>query len=286
GIIFFFNDAADAEIYTLTLHGALPISTAVCGDGIVQEGVEECDDGNDVDADACGNDCMLPVCGDGVAEGDEACDDGNDFDGDECTNLCALPSCGDGIVQMGEECDDGNQDDLDECGNSCLLPECGDGKTSVGEECDDGNEVDNDGCTNTCSLPACGDGILQMGEECDDGNDIDNDQCGNDCMINASCGGSLFNPGNGIMGCWYTAPALNMSCTEVCAGHGGFNTQASQHTGNAVGMLFWPNKSNGGNWVTVECSSTDNNTNWGANNGAPDAAFKHSACYVNCACNQ
>jgi hypothetical protein len=101
-----------------------------------------------------------------------------------------------------------------------------------------------------------------------------------------ACAGTLFDPGNGITGCWYTAPALGMTCDQVCGSHGGFNSAASQHTGNAVGSLFWPAKANGGDWVSIECSSTDNNTNWGADGGAPDSAFSHSACYVNCACNQ
>jgi hypothetical protein len=41
--------------------------------------VEACDDGNRSDADACLNTCKPAVCGDGVLqEGVEACDDGND----------------------------------------------------------------------------------------------------------------------------------------------------------------------------------------------------------------
>jgi len=96
----------------------------------------------------------------------------------------------------------------------------------------------------------------------------------------------LFNPGNGILGCWYTAAAVNMSCNQVCQAHGGFNAAATQHVGNAVGMMFWPNKANGGTWETIECSSTDNNTNWGANGLAPNADWSHAACHVNCACNE
>src|SRR4051812_40831249 len=34
-----------------------------CGDGVVVPGVEECDDGNRTDGDACENDCTAPVCG-------------------------------------------------------------------------------------------------------------------------------------------------------------------------------------------------------------------------------
>ena len=39
---------------------------AECGDGTVN-GEEECDDGNDVDTDACPGTCLLARCGDGFA---------------------------------------------------------------------------------------------------------------------------------------------------------------------------------------------------------------------------
>jgi cysteine-rich repeat protein len=46
----------------------------------------------------------------------ELCDDGNDIDTDACTNACEPATCGDGIVHEGvEECDDGNQVDGDGC---------------------------------------------------------------------------------------------------------------------------------------------------------------------------
>ncbi|MCB9697147.1 MAG: putative metal-binding motif-containing protein [Alphaproteobacteria bacterium] len=115
-------------------------------------------------------------------------------------------------------------------------------------------------------------------EVCDDA--IDHDCDGNpEC-----CRGRMMDPGNGIVGCWYTAPNVGMTCTSVCASHGGFDVVASQHAGNQVGMAFWPQKANGSNWVSVECSSTDNNTNWGATGAVPDPAFSHPACYLNCAC--
>ncbi|MBT4291717.1 hypothetical protein HOD41_03425 [bacterium] len=88
-------------------------------------------------------------------------------------------------------------------------------------------------------------------------------------------------------GCWYTAPSTNMSCNEVCTPHGGFDAVASKHAGNDVGRHFWPDKANGAwNWVSIECSSTDNNTNWGSNNTTPNPDWRFGACYVNCACNQ
>ncbi|MCA9659609.1 MAG: DUF4215 domain-containing protein, partial [Myxococcales bacterium] len=46
----------------------------------------------DVDTDECVQNCLLAVCGDGfVQEGVEECDDGNDVDDDECSNACTLP---------------------------------------------------------------------------------------------------------------------------------------------------------------------------------------------------
>lgn len=98
------------------------------------------------------------------------------------------------------------------------------------------------------------------------------------------CQGTLLDPGNGITGCWYTAPAVAMSCWEVCRPHGGFAVADSQHVGNAAGSTFWPGKTSGSDWMSIECSSTDSDTNWGANGAAPDQYWSHQACYTNCAC--
>ena len=72
-----------------------------CGDGAVDVG-EACDDGNEVDDDACTNTCTLPVCGDRIRQGGEACDEGV-ANGDDraCTSTCAVAACGDGLVQAG-----------------------------------------------------------------------------------------------------------------------------------------------------------------------------------------
>ena len=179
-------------------------------DGLVEQG-EECDDGNDVDEDACTNACRNASCGDGFrrldleegAIGYEACDDGNESNDDGCTNGCELPRCGDGYVGDGEECDDGNLVDADACTNGCRRARCGDGVERVDllegapnfESCDDGNGVETDGCTSQCRLAACGDGITRQDlvpgqsgyEACDDGNEETTDFCLNDCSL-ARCG--------------------------------------------------------------------------------------------------
>jgi cysteine-rich repeat protein len=67
---------------------------ALCGDGIVQPGLEQCDDGNAQDGDGCTANCTLEglaLCGDGIVHPQyEQCDDGNAQDGDGCTSTCQL----------------------------------------------------------------------------------------------------------------------------------------------------------------------------------------------------
>ena len=169
-----------------------------CGDGVVNIGNEECDDGNLIDSDSCRNDCTRSLCGDGIVqEGLEACDDGNDSNEDECLNHCVFATCGDGIVQTGvEACDDGNQSDVDGCLTDCRISSCGDGYVQVGvEECDDGNLDPNDACTTQCKRATCGDGIIQTGvESCDDGNTESSDECLPNCEP-ARCGDGYLQDG-------------------------------------------------------------------------------------------
>lgn len=164
------------------------ISVPFCGNGIVEQvNNEECDDGDDIDDDECGNDCKLPVCGDGDVEGDEECDEGGG-EGGQCCNpdTCQLiGECGNGVVECAEECDDGNQDNTDTCTNVCQNAQCGDGfvQQNSSEQCDDGNQVDLDCCDNACQLPICGNGETECTEECDDGGlNGQPGQCGIDCV--------------------------------------------------------------------------------------------------------
>lgn len=155
-----------------------------CGNGAVEEG-EPCDDGNDVDTDACTNACAMASCGDGIVwTGEEQCDNGPDNGpGKACSAMCEASACGDGDIGPGETCDDGNSDDTDECA-ACQQASCGDAFVWSGEEdCDDGNDIDTDDCTNACEPADCGDGIVWEGkEECDDGNQVDTDGCSNVCL--------------------------------------------------------------------------------------------------------
>ena len=65
----------------------LKCKAAACGDGLVWAGLEQCDDGNNVQGDGCEG-CMTVVCGDGVIMGSEECDDGNDQVDDTCNASC------------------------------------------------------------------------------------------------------------------------------------------------------------------------------------------------------
>jgi len=127
------------------------ISTAVCGDGVL-EGDENCDDGNLDGGDGCGVTCApetgflcsgVPTsvcatdCGDGIRAGDEECDDGNDNLDDGCSASCE--------VENGWEC---NAAQLSQCNTIC-----GDSIIAGDETCDMGGLNGGACCNFTCSSP-------------------------------------------------------------------------------------------------------------------------------------
>jgi cysteine-rich repeat protein len=199
---------------------------ALCGDGVVQAGVESCDDGNVDDGDGCSATCFLETCGDGVLDDGEECDDGNMAGDDACTSLCMNAVCGDGVVQAGVDlCDDGNLEDTDDCTSTCTPAACGDGFVWAGmEECDDANMDDADMCLNACTNAICGDAVIQAGvEQCDDGNGMAGDGCSDTCTAEGKlvfASSELYN-GNlgGLMGadakCQALADAANLGGTYM-----------------------------------------------------------------------
>lgn len=93
------SDGPSSEGTTGSDTGSSTSSTeAGCGNRI-QEGDEECDDGNDDEFDGCTSQCTIPVCDDGAHNGDEtdvdcggpcqgcalcfACEEASDCDGDD-----------------------------------------------------------------------------------------------------------------------------------------------------------------------------------------------------------
>jgi cysteine-rich repeat protein len=199
-------ETCDNGINNGTLNNACndDCTLARCGDGITGNSPnEQCDDGNNNDIDACGNDCKVniaPGCGNNIQEGAETCDDGNNQNGDGCDANCTLPACGNGLTGKDaagnpEQCDDGNQIDNDGCRNNCRLPVCGDSAVQGVEQCDDGNQNNADACINNCQNARCGDNLVQQGvEDCDDGNNLNGDSCNADCT-NAGCGDGVIQSG-------------------------------------------------------------------------------------------
>jgi cysteine-rich repeat protein len=127
--------------------GAARCHVPKCGDGYVNgtlvggKPLEECEDGNTNNNDACTNQCKLNICGDGIEYiGVEVCDDGNTVPETDCPygptscEMCNASCtavetgltphyCGDGVVDAGHEtCDDGNNNACGECGLNCTGP--------------------------------------------------------------------------------------------------------------------------------------------------------------------
>jgi len=65
-----------------------PKDSSSCGDGIINQATEQCDDGNTISGDGCSADCKIEKCGDGIINEGEECDDGNTISGDGCSNEC------------------------------------------------------------------------------------------------------------------------------------------------------------------------------------------------------
>ncbi len=83
------------------------LELAVCGDAQIDPG-EECDDGNEVDTDACLSTCEAAFCGDGqVHEGVEACDPQR-RGGPMCTRRCTLDESMETGSSSGTTGDDGS----------------------------------------------------------------------------------------------------------------------------------------------------------------------------------
>ena len=106
----------------------------------------------------------VPYCGDGkINQNIENCDDGNNVNGDGCSNLCKVEpfylcsaqpsvckwSCGDSIYQpeTGEKCDNGNSTVDDGCSNNCQIQQYWICPTNIQNQ------------LSVC-LPNCGDGVI------------------------------------------------------------------------------------------------------------------------------
>jgi fibro-slime domain-containing protein len=194
--------------------------------------------------DACRSAPVVRYCGDGIInQASEVCDDGNSVGGDGCTAACDqiedgwlcpnqgqpcvnVTQCGDKRITSNETCDDGNRVDGDGCSGNCRIEpgyvcpvvgatcraNCGDKQRVGNEQCDDGNTSDGDGCNAHCQLEpdyvcddagscrktVCGDGVREGTEQCDDTKvgepDVPFDGCYH-CLLEPDCStGSCKSP--------------------------------------------------------------------------------------------
>jgi fibro-slime domain-containing protein len=185
-------------------EGCMTAPAPACGDGMLNQTSEQCDDGNTLPGDCCSGTCQIEpncscdanganchsifVCGDGTRDPGEACDDGNTTSGDGCSADChaiepgySCPTpgqpcvhhyvCGDGTLDPNEGCDDGNNTDGDGCSAHCRIEQ--------GYKCD--------GSPSVCTPTVCGDGKKEGAESCDDGNTIPFDGCSPTCQAEPTC---------------------------------------------------------------------------------------------------
>lgn len=173
--------------------GSTGSAGSTCGDGVVDEG-EQCDLGTgNSESGTCTQDCLLAVCGDGmVLVGTEDCDDAGESA--TCNADCTVPSCGDGVHNLtaGEACDDGG--DSETCNADCTQVSCGDGyiNTVAGEQCEDedGTNATCNACVLECNIGFgdCNGDVVSDGCETDTTTLTDCTACGQVCEGYPLCG--------------------------------------------------------------------------------------------------
>ncbi|CAD8042898.1 unnamed protein product [Paramecium primaurelia] len=144
----------------------------ICGDGLLTQGFEECDDGNQIEFDGCYN-CKYS-CSKGCLVCQEnniclQCNNEEQFILDHTTHKCFTQDYQDEEVQLINKEDSSNTEEIqiikneDTNNNDDYIQilqsdqqqfelNCGNGKlqTSLNEECDDGNLLGGDGCSESC----------------------------------------------------------------------------------------------------------------------------------------
>ncbi len=153
---------------------ANPAAAATCGDWVIENPPETCDDGNTDDGDGCSSTCAEEAasCGNNITERAEYCDDGGESA--ECTAFCNQKCSGDG------DCDyfacwrnfgtpHGDFGAYSEYStNTCFFGEC------------QGEFNMTNFCTNETGPTVCRDGI-------DNDGDSDTDCDDSDCSSDATC---------------------------------------------------------------------------------------------------
>jgi cysteine-rich repeat protein len=214
-----------------------------CGDGLINQAKEVCDDGNTKGGDGCTGSCdqvevgwVCPTpgqpcvdttrCGDGKVSGKETCDYGAAGPSAGCDAncqiqpgwVCPIPGlpcqakqCGDGILAGFEECEFTTVAPPQGCSTTCRI--------QPGYDCSP--------TTNTCNPTVCGNGVAERGEQCDDGNTLPFDGC-YQCRREPSCkdGKCISSCGDGQRfadeACDDGNPRSGDGCSSTCKIETGF----------------------------------------------------------------
>jgi cysteine-rich repeat protein len=214
------------------------VATSVCGDAL-QEGIEECDDGNMVGGDGCSSACVLE---------DDACTVNSDItdnlasgaaiNGDSSVGVdehtpsadCTAPGSSDVTYTFTAASDGAVIVSTDHPGTGYdtalhVREECLDPGTQIA--CNDDKDYDNqnynaelfftavegesysiivDGWNGesgpfelVLSQPTCGNGEVELSEDCDDGNTVAGDGCEDDCTPTPVCAISAADEDAGLL---------------------------------------------------------------------------------------
>ena len=176
-----------------------PVATHVCarcGDGVVQSDVEACDDGNDIDTDAC-LDLRARTLRRWRVKPSKPAMTGMRSKAMASTIArvrCATASLGPASnAMMGMKLVAMSSRHLH--GGSVRRWN----RPRSVEQCDDGNDVDTDACRTNCTAARCGTALLGP-RAMHDGNDPETDACKNDCTGVAAMA-SLGLENSVMMGC-------------------------------------------------------------------------------------
>jgi hypothetical protein len=165
-----------------------------CGDATIDPG-ESCDTQSNLGSctEGCSYQCTCAVCGDGVVQNPvEECDNSACYGGLQCAppgapNQCLCPVCGDGVIAQGEQCeptDDSACPGLCQS-DTCLCAVCGNGIQESGEECD-GDGCGSGACLSNCTCSVCGNGVVEgPAEQCEA---ADDSACPGLCNLDCICG--------------------------------------------------------------------------------------------------
>jgi len=219
----------DSCTYCSNTCEEITLEGGYCGDDNVDQGYEECDDGNNYDNDGCDANCIREYCGDNTINNiNEECDDGAN-NGQECTppeggsctyclDTCKEKTliagvCGDGVINPGEECEsDGKWGKEHEfaCNKDNTYNKCVDCKYERVNTCKYfcSGDIECNGKEPNTILETCGYGYDYLGDYCDNNCHVKDDKCEydyNGCTADPECDGeNPFSP-------------LNPYCTSQCS---------------------------------------------------------------------